>query len=491
MIRVVRSTVIEAPIERVWAVLRDFNSHTAWHPAVAESEIENAEPADQVGCVRSFRLEDGHHIREQLLALSDREHVSTYCILEASLPMQRYVATLQLKPVTDGDGTFWHWQSTFDVPRGREREFADLVGTGVYERGFEGLRGYLRRPGRSSRPDSAARRSLPPTPGREVRGVVVTRHGGPEVLRYETLPTRAPGPGEVRVRHTAIGVNYIDVYVRQGLYPMLRPPAPLGMEAAGAIVELGPGVAHLLPGDRVAYACPPPGAYVTERTLAAESLVLLPDDVDDETAAASMLKGMTAEYLLHRTHRVAPGDAVLVHAAAGGVGSFLCPWAKSLGARVIGTVSSEDKARVARASGCDVVIVVARDHRFADAVKDATGGRGADVIYDGLGQEAVEENLDTLALCGHWISFGQATGPLAPIDPARLSEKSATLSRPVLFHYTASREALGEIAERTFEALRRGVIRAEVRHRYPLADAAAAHRELEARRTVGPIVLLP
>src|SRR5262245_34219962 len=298
MIRVVRSTVIDAPVERVWAVLRDFNSHTAWHPAVADSEIERGEPPDQVGCVRNFRLADGHHIREQLLALSDRDHLSTYCILEASLPMQRYVATVQLKPVTDGDRTFWHWQSTFDVPRGREREFAELVGAGVDERGFAGLRAYLGRPSGGARPAAAVTR---PALAGEARGVVVTRHGGPEVLRYERVPTRAPGPGEVRIRHTAIGVNYIDVYVRQGPYPMLVPPAPLGMEAAGVVIELGPGVTQVLPGDRVAYACAPPGAYVTERTLAAGSLVLLPDDLDDETAAASMLKGMTAEYLLHRT----------------------------------------------------------------------------------------------------------------------------------------------------------------------------------------------
>src|SRR5262245_28279156 len=295
MIRVVRSTVIDAPIERVWAIVRDFNSHAAWHPIVAESAIENGEPSDQVGCVRSFRLQDGNHVREQLLTLSDRDHVSTYCILEASLPMRRYVATVELRPVTDGNRTFWHWQSTFDAPRGRERELADLVGAGVYERGFDGLRAHLRRS-----PDRG--RLMPPAAGHTsaiagaAQGAVVTRHGGPEVLRYQPVSVRAPGPGEVRVRHTAIGVNYIDVYVRQGLYPMIDPPAPLGMEAAGVVTEVGAGVAHLLPGDRVAYACPPAGAYVTERTMAADPLVLLPDDVDDETAAALLLKGMTAEY---------------------------------------------------------------------------------------------------------------------------------------------------------------------------------------------------
>ena len=489
MIRVTRSAVIDAPIERVWAVLRDFNSHTAWHPAVGESEIEGGDPPDQVGCVRRFTLRDGNLVREQLLALSDPEHVSTYCILDATLPMRRYVATVQLKRVTDGDRTFWHWQSTFDVPRGREQEFEQRVGVGVYEGGFEGLRAHLRR-GLDRRAAGSPAQAPGASGDLPSHGIIVSNFGGPEVLQYRPLSAPAPGPGEVRIRQTAVGVNYIDVYVRAGHYRMLEPPAPLGMEAAGEVIDVGEGVTHLLPGDRVAYACPPPGAYVSVRTMAAAQVVVLPDHVDDETAAAVMLKGMTAEYLLHRTHRVRAGDTVLVHAAAGGVGLFLCQWATALGARVIGTVSTEDKARRARAHGCEAPIVT-RDHRFAHAVREATGGRGADVIYDGLGRAAAEENLEALALCGHWVSYGQATGPLEAIAAERLTVKSATLSRPVLFHYTAQRPALAEIAGRVFAALRDGILRVDLRHRYPLAAAAEAHRELEARRTTGPIVLLP
>jgi NADPH:quinone reductase-like Zn-dependent oxidoreductase len=490
MIRVTRSAVIDAPIERVWAVLRDFNSHTAWHPVVAESEIEGGEPSDQVGCVRRFTLRDGNRIREQLLALSDRDHISTYCILDASVPLHRYVATLQLKRVTDGERTFWHWQSTFDAPPGRERALADMVGTGVYEGGFEGLRAYLRRSRHAPDRSAAAARGLAAGEAMPAQGVVVSAFGGPEVLRYQGLPARPPGPGEVRIRQTAVGVNYIDVYVRAGLCRLIEPPAPLGMEAAGVVVDVGDGVAHLLPGDRVAYACAPPGAYAGARTMAADQVVVLPDDVDEETAAALMLKGMTAAYLLHRTHRVRAGETVLVHAAAGGVGLFLCQWAKALGAKVIGTVSSEDKARLARANGCELPLV-GRDYRFAPAVKAATNGRGADVIYDGLGRAAMEENLEALALCGHWVSYGQASGPLSSIGPEALAARSTTLSRPVLFHYTAERAALNEIAQQTFEALRAGVLRVEVRHRYPLAAAAEAHRDLEARRTTGPLLLLP
>ena len=464
MIRVRRSAVIDAPVERVWAVLRDFNSHSAWHPAVGDSHIERDEPSDQVGCVRNFFLKDGNHIREQLLALSDRDYVSTYCILDATLPMKNYVATVQLKRITDGERTFWHWESTFDVPKGREREFEQLVGGGVYETGFAALARYLNGDGSRVRPQAV-----------ESQGVVATGFGGPEVLQLRKLEKPR---GEVLIRQTAIGVNYIDVYIRKGLYRMIEPPAPIGMEAAGIVVASESS--RFRPGDRVAYACTPPGAYVTMRALPARDLVLLPEYVDDETAAAVMLKGMSAEYLLHRTHRARPGDVVLVHAAAGGVGLLLCQWAKALGAHVIGTVSSEDKAVLARANGCDQVIVT-RDYRFAAQMKHK-----ADVIYDGLGQAAARENFEALALRGHWVSYGQASGPHDSFPD--LTSKSGTLSRPVLFHYTA--DHLQEMAGNVFRALKEGVIRVDARHRYPLGAAADAHRDLEARRTTGQLLLL-
>jgi NADPH2:quinone reductase len=471
--------VIDAPIDRVWAILRDFNSHSAWHPAVGPSAIENGEPSDQVGCVRNFTLKDGNHIREQLLALSDRDYVSTYCILDASLPMRNYVATVQLKRVTDGDRTFWHWESTFDVPRGREREFEQLVGDGVYEAGFTGLAAYLRRNGRTlPQPHTLdAQRAL------DSQGVVATSFGGPEVLQLRRVDAPPPKSGEVRLRQTVIGVNYIDVYVREGRYRMIDPPAPIGMEAAGVVLESN--AAGFRPGDRVAYACTPPGAYVTMRTLPAVQLVPLPDYVSDETAAALMLKGMTAECLLHRTHRIKPGDVVLVHAAAGGVGLLLCRWASALGARVLGTVSTDAKAELARANGCEHPIVTL-SYAFAERTKQLSGGRGADVIYDGLGHAAAKENLAALAMRGHWVSYGHATGAL---EPMTLSEKSGTFSQPVIFHYTA--EYLHEIAGHVFSALRDGILEPDVRHRYPLAAAADAHRDLEARRTTGQIVLLP
>ena len=489
MIRVTRSCVIDAPVARVWSVLRDFNSHIDWHPIIDRSVIERGETADQVGCVRNFTLKDGNHIREQLLTLSDRDFVSTYCILEATVPLQRYVATVRLKPVTDGNRTFWHWQSTFDTPRGRERELAEMVGRNVYEAGMRALAEHLA--------GNRAARDAPRTaPVGTVSGaidapaVVMRSLGGPEVLAMESWSVPAPGPGEVRLRQRAVGVNFIDIYARRGLYPLVTPPGVPGVEAAGVVEAVGEGVHELLPGDRVAYAALPAGAYAAARTIAAASVVRLPDDLPDEQAACLMLKGMTAEYLLHRTHRLQAGDTILVHAAAGATGLFLCQWARAIGARVLGTVSSEEKARVARDNGCEVPIVTA-DYHFADAVLAATGGRGVEVVFDGLGERAAAENLRALAVRGHWVSYGQASGSIESMPLAQLSSKSITLSRPAITHFVADRATLLEMSTRTFEAWRRGILRVHSPRRFALGAAAEAHRALESRGTVGPLILLP
>ena len=259
MLRVTRSAVIDAPIERVWAVLRDFNSHDAWHPAVADSHIENGEAADQVGCVRNFHLRDGAHVREQLIALSDESFISTYCILEATVPLRRYVATVALKRVTDGNRSFWHWQSTFDTPPGREQELADMVGRGVYEAGFEGLRRYLQQNDGGNLPRRSRAPAARPAGEMTAQAVVLRAFGGTEQLAVENITVPAPGPGEVRIRQSAVGVNFIDVYIRRGDYPMVTPPAPIGMEAAGTVIDVGADVYDLLPGDRVAYASSIPG----------------------------------------------------------------------------------------------------------------------------------------------------------------------------------------------------------------------------------------
>jgi NADPH:quinone reductase-like Zn-dependent oxidoreductase len=482
MIRVTRSTIVDAPIETVWAVLRDFNGHSAWHPIVAESEIEGGEAPDRIGCVRRFTLQAGARVREQLLSLSDRDHRFTYCILDADVPLERYVATVRLKPVTDRRRTFWHWESTFRAPRGREDELAQLVGRDVYEGGFAGLARYLQQGGFDVQ-TSAAEAVI------DGRAVVFEHFGGPEVLVARDRRIARPAPGEVRVRHTAIGINYLDVYIRRGIAPLAEPGDVLGVEAAGIVLDVGSDVTQVSRGDRVAYTMVPTGSYSTHRNVPAAQLVRIPDGIDDETAAAVLLKGLTAEYLLHRLHPLRAGETVLVHAAAGGLGMLVSQWARALGATVIGTVSSEEKARDARI-GCQHVIVT-RDYQFADAVKAASAGRGADLIVDGLGERAAAQNLAALAMFGHWISVGQASGELRPLSPHDLIAKSATFSRPVLFHYTDDPHRLSEMAQRLWSMLESGRIRPAIGARYPLEAVAEAHRALESRQTRGSQILLP
>jgi hypothetical protein len=375
MVTVRRSTVLDSPVDAVWRILRDFNGHARWHPAVVESAIEANKDPDQVGAVRRFRLSNGATLREQLLKLSDHERSLTYCILESPIPLIGYVATVTLRPVTDGGRTFWDWRSSFRAPPGQESSLAQMVGHDIYEAGFEGLRAMLGS-------GAAPRRGPAPVSGSASiagQAIVLQRHGGPDELRPQRIEAPPPGPGEVRLRQTAIGLNYIDIYVRTGLYPLLTPPGVPGMEAAGTVVDVGPGVVELMPGDHVAYACPPVGAYAEIRTMKADQLVMLPPDIDDAIAAAVMLKGMTAECLLRRTHRVKRGDTILIHAAAGGVGLLLCQWARHIGATVVGTVGTEIKARLAREAGCAFPVVYTQQD-FVEAVREITKGRGVDVV---------------------------------------------------------------------------------------------------------------
>lgn len=324
-----------------------------------------------------------------------------------------------------------------------------------------------------------------------MKAIIHHRPGGPEVLRWEEIPAPGPaGPSEVLVRHTAIGVNFIDVYQRAGRYPIAGYPSGIGAEGVGVIEAVGVGVANLRRGDRVGYAMHSPGAYAEKRAVPAAIAVGIPDDIPDEVAAVLMLKGLTAEYLLHRTHSVQAGDTILVHAAAGGMGLLLCQWGNALGARVLGTTSTPEKAALARAHGCDEVILYTRDD-FAKRARALTGGRGVDVVYDGVGRDTFQRSLDALANLGHMVSYGTASGAVAPFDLARLAANSLTVSRPVLFHYTQDRERLEAMAARTFEAVRTAKIRPHLGLRLPLRDAADAHRALESRTTTGAIVLIP
>ena len=493
MVKVERSTVIDAPIASVWALLRDFNGHDQWHPAVASSALEGGRRTDQVGAVRHFRLAGGERLREQLLSMSDRHHSFRYAIVDSEVPLKDYVAEVSLKPVTDGDRTFWSWRSRFNTPPGQEQSLARLVAEGVYEAGFKAARERLERPAERARPNVTHRatHASPPLQG-AIEGVAMSieRYGGADELHESVTRAPPPGPGEVRIRQTAIGVNFIDVYCRTGYFKLLEPPGVPGMEAAGEVIDVGANVRHLSRGQRVAYACPPVGAYASVRTLGADLVVPLPDHIDDVTAAAGLLKGMTAAFLLHTVHTLKAGESALIFAPAGGVGRLLVQWARHLGATVIGATSSRDKARIAKDAGADHVILPG-ETSLEEQVRALTGGRGADVIYDAVGRDSFAHSVAALAPCGHLVSYGQASGDIGAFDIGSLAAASVTLSRPNYGYYTDTPEKVGALARRLFDAIERGIVRIEAHHRYGLREAAEAHRALEGRRTTGSIVLIP
>ena len=314
--------------------------------------------------------------------------------------------------------------------------------------------------------------------------------GGPEVLCWEALDLAGPAPGEARVRHHAVGLNYIDVYHRTGLYP-LPLPSGIGLEGAGIVEAVGEGISEVRVGDRVAYAGGPVGAYAEVRNIPAHRLLKLPDGIGFETGAAMMLQGLTAAYLLRKTYRVQTGDAVLVHAAAGGVGLLATQWAKALGALVIGTVGSPAKAELARAHGCDHVINYSTEN-FPQRVREITGGEGVAVVYDGVGKDTFMGSLDSLRPMGMMVSYGNASGPVPPLDLIQLSQKgSLFVTRPTLMNYTAKRADLVALGDELFGVVGAGQVKVEVNQTYALKDAAQAHRDLEARKTTGSTIFLP
>jgi NADPH2:quinone reductase len=321
------------------------------------------------------------------------------------------------------------------------------------------------------------------------KAIRIHANGGPDVLKWEQVPTPEAGPGEALIHHEAVGLNYIDIYFRTGLYKSAL-PATIGMEGAGIVLAVGDHVTDLAPGDRVAYAGGPIGAYATERVIAADRLVKLPDAISFETGAAMMLQGMTAQYLLHRTFVVAPGQTILVHAASGGVGLIMCQWAKHLGVNVIGVVSTEAKAELARANGAAHIII--GHANLAAEVKRITGGAMVPVVYDSVGRDTFTPSLDCLAPLGLMVSYGSASGPVPPVDVGMLAAKgSLFLTRPSLASYTASRADLVACANDLFNAVTTGAVDIQVHQTFPLADAKAAHTALEARQTTGSTVLIP
>lgn len=323
------------------------------------------------------------------------------------------------------------------------------------------------------------------------KAVRLYEHGGPEVFVWEDVDLPDPGPGEVRLKHAAVGLNYIDVYHRTGLYPTGEPPITIGLEAAGTVQAIGEGVEDLEAGMRVAYASPPIGSYTQERNMPADRLVRLPDGIDDQTAAAMMLQGMTVQYLIRRTYRVKAGETVLFHAAAGGVGLIACQWLKALGVKVIGTVGSDEKAELAKAHGCSHTINY-REEDFVARVKEITHGVGVPVVYDSIGKETFERSLDCLQPMGMMVSFGNASGPVDSFDLGMLAAKgSLFVTRPSLMTYTAKRADLVASANELFEVVQSGAVKVEINQTYPLSETAQAHRDLEARKTTGSTILLP
>jgi NADPH2:quinone reductase len=322
------------------------------------------------------------------------------------------------------------------------------------------------------------------------KAIRIHTHGGPEVMRWEDVPTPEPGPNEVQVKHAAVGLNFIDVYIRTGLYKAPSMPITPGMEAAGTVTALGPGVTEFAIGDRVAYGTGPAGAYATQRAVGVDRLVKLPDGIDFNTGAAIMLKGLTAQYLLHRTYKVKPGDTILVHAAAGGVGLIMCQWAKHLGATVIGVVSTEAKAELARAHGAAHTII--GHASLAAEVKRITGGAMVPVVYDSIGKDTFTASLDCLAPLGLMVSFGNATGPVTGIDVGLLAAKgSLYLTRPTLATYAAKREDLVTMSKDMFDVVKSGAVKIAINQTFALSDAGAAHTALESRQTTGSTVLIP
>lgn len=324
----------------------------------------------------------------------------------------------------------------------------------------------------------------------KTHAIIVERYGDPSVMVWTQTPLEAPAAGEALVRHTAVGVNYVDVYDRSGLYPMAL-PSILGREAAGVVEAIGPGVRGLAPGDRVAYTYPIPGAYAERRVCPAERLVRLPDTITDTQAAAVMLKGLTARYLLRETFKVRAGATILVHAAAGGVGLLLVQWARSLGARVIGIVGSDAKAAHLRALGCELALIRGRDDIVA-TVRDFTGGRGVPVVYDAVGKDTLETSLSCLARRGLLVSYGNASGAVPPVAPLELMRRgSLYLTRPTLIDYIPDRRSLRKATTELFAVVGSGTVKVHVGRTLPLRSAADAHRELEAAATLGSTVLLP
>jgi NADPH2:quinone reductase len=418
----------------------------------------------------------------------------TYCILDSPLPLYDYTTTIRLKPVTDADQTFWSWRSQFRAPHDRAAELENLVSRQVYEAGFRGLRTFLAdqaAPARPPVPEMEAT-SLAAAAGGEhlpSRAVVAATAGGPEVMALSDVTVPAPGPEQVRIRQTAIAVNYIDLKHRRGIAAGFDFPVTPGMEGVGEIIDVGQRVNGLFPGDRVAYMNREPGAYADIRCVDADACIPLPAGVSDHDAA-TLLKGVTAAMLLSRVFRAAPGATILIQSVAGGVGHLLSQWAKSMDLIVMGTVSTAEKARFVRDRGCDHPIVVAEDSRLAADVMRITNGRGVDYWVHTSGARGLDTALACLSRCGHCAVIGDRDEQSIPIDLKVLKQRSLTVSAPVFFDYIDDRTYLQRLAHQLFTKIQNRTIIPAI-EAFPLSQATEAHQRIESRRNMGAVVLSP
>ena len=492
-ISVIKTAVIDAPIDRVWRVLRDFNSHARWHPAVAGSRMENDFDGDVVGGVRRFNLADGTELREQLLSHNDREYTFSYCILDSPLPLFDYVATVRLKPVTDGGRTFWDWRAQFRAPQDRAAELENLVGRRIYEEGFTGLRMFLaeqtaspKSPIQKTATELAAAAGGEPLPA---RAVVVAAAGDPKAMSVKDVAVPGPDQRQVRIRQKAVAVNYLDLKQRRGLSDDFEMPGTPGVEGVGEIIDVGDRVNGLFPGDRVAYMSRLPGAYAEICCVAAKACVPLPAGVSD-IEASSLMKGLTAGLLLSRVFRAAPGDTILIQSVSGGLGHLLSQWAKSIELTVLGTVSTTEKAKFSRDHGCDYPVVVAEHASPAADVMRITNGRGVDYWVHSSGARGLDTAVGCLSRCGHCAVIGERDRESILLDLNLLKQRSLAVSAPVCFDYFEDRPYLQRMAHQLFAKIQNRKIIPAVKA-FPLSQAAEAHRHIESRRNMGAVVLIP
>jgi NADPH:quinone reductase len=492
-IRLIRSAVIQASIDRVWAVLRDFNSHERWHPAVTRSQMENDFDGDVVGGVRRFSLTDGAELREQLLHHSDRDTTISYSILDSPLPLLDYVATIRLKPVTDGNHTFWDWRVQFRAPADRAAALENMVGRQICEAGFTGLRRFLdQQSAPPTAPSGKTDTAVPvaaamgePMPS---RAVVLTVPGGPEVMSLRDVTVPAPAGRQVRIRQTAIAVNIIDLHQRRGIAAGVDLPGTPGLEGVGEIIDVGEQVNGLFPGDRVAYMSRTPGAYADIRCVDADACIPLPDGVSD-SEAATLLKGVTTGLLLSRVFRAARGAVILIEVVSGGMGHLLSQWAHSMDLTVIGTVSTAENARFSRDRGCGHPIVVSDGNQLAAEVMRITNGRGVD-YWVHSGAHGFDDAIAGLARCGHCSIIDHHDGQSLRLDLSRLKPRSLTVSAVDSFDYLDDRLYLQRLAQHYFTKIQHRTIIPAI-ETFPLDQVADAHARIEARQTMGAVVLTP